>query len=315
MLYFNINIYKIFVKLNIINEPIMTEFLTMFNRLINAMAVAELTIPTVGVKFFQHDQVIPVEVQTFAPNKLTLTSCQATKQAGLGDPVLLNLDNIGCIAAAISFGLVDQHQSQPLKGSRVYTDLMHQQSGQSNDFIAPTPQDFTEGVVYACHNSGRPEFCLFGESDQGRFKNQDIARQAVADMMAIQPAIMKGVFFYPPDFTDIEFIPDVVVMSIRPVELTRIIQALQYLTAERLQASIGGLRAVNSDLIVRPYLTQQINISPYCLGARLIARYEPNRLGIGIPYIKFKSLVDGMEASQGGYPFAEYPGAMDNDDG
>lgn len=293
----------------------MHEFLSLFSRLITAMDVPELTIPTVGIKFFRLDEVIPQEITAFAPHELTLTSCQATKQAGLGDPVLLTLDNIGCVAAAISLGLVDQDQAQPLRGARVYTDLMHHQSGLGSEFTAPTPKDFTEGVVYACHSAGRPEFCLFGTHDQGRFQSQEIARTAVAAMMAIQPAAMRGIFFYPPDFTDTTIIPDVVVMNIRPIELTRIIQAQQYLSGKRLEASIGGLRAVNSDLIVRPYLTQRINISPYCLGARLIARYEANRLGIGIPYAEFHTIVAGMEASRTGYPFAEYPGAMDIDDG
>ncbi|CAK0763034.1 conserved hypothetical protein [Gammaproteobacteria bacterium] len=293
----------------------MSEFISLFNRLMVALEAPGLNIPTTGVKFFHQDTPIPFKVQDYAPSKLTLTSCQAAKQAGLGDPVLLTVDNIGCIAAAISLGLVDQHQTHPLSGPRIYTNIMHQQSDRGNDFLAPTPKDFTDGIVYACKSAGRPDFCLFGTRDQGRFKNQNIARNAVAEMMAIQPAIMRGVFLYPPDFTDLEFVPDVVVMSIRPVELTRIIQAHQYNTGKRLEASMGGLRAVNSDLIVRPYLTQQINISPYCLGARLIARYEANRLGIGIPYTEFCVLVEGMEASQGGYPFSEYPGATDSDDG
>ncbi|CAK0768342.1 conserved hypothetical protein [Gammaproteobacteria bacterium] len=293
----------------------MSEFLTLFHRLIAALEVPGVDIPAVGVRFFRRETPIPPQIQVYAPRKLTMTSCQASKQAGLGDPVLLTLDNIGCIAAAISLGLVDQYQAQPLRGPRLYTELMHQQSSQENDFLAPTPKDFTDGVVYACRSAGRPDFCLFGPRDQGRFKDQDTARKAVAEMMAIQPAVMSGVFLYPPDFTDLEFVPDVVVLSIRPIELTRFIQAYQYRTGKRLEASMGGLRAVNSDLIARPYLTQRINISPYCLGARLIARYEADRLGIGMPYTEFVGLVEGMETSLGGYPFSDYPGATDTDDG
>lgn len=293
----------------------MTEFLSLFNRLIAAFEVSGLDIPATGVRFFRRETPIPSEVQIYAPGNLTLTSCQAAKQAGLGDPIWLTLDNIGCVAAAISLGLVDQHQAHPLDGPRLYTELMHQQSGQKGEFLAPTPKDFTDGVVYACRSAGRPDFCLFGPRDQGRFKDQNTARTAVAEMMAIQPAVMSGVFFYPPDFIELDLVPDVVILSVRPVELTRMIQALQYNTGKRLEASMGGLRAVNSDLIVRPYLTQRSNISPYCLGARLIARYEPDRLGIGIPYPEFIAIVEGMEDSRGGYPFAGYPGAAGTDDG
>ena len=73
--------------------------------------------------------------------------------------------------------------------------------------------------------------------------------------------------------------------------------------------SMGGLRVVNSDLIVRPYLTQEINVSTYCLGARLIAEFEAERMGIGMPFNTFKEIVQGLEDSKGGFPFPMYPGA------
>jgi uncharacterized protein (DUF169 family) len=72
---------------------------------------------------------------------------------------------------------------------------------------------------------------------------------------------------------------------------------------------MGGLRVVNSDLIVRPYLTQEMNVSTFCLGARLIAEFEADRMGIGMPYGMFADVVQGMEDSAGGFPFAAYPGA------
>ncbi len=122
---------------------------------------------------------------------------------------------------------------------------------------------------------------------------------------------MKAVFFYSVEFEEIDVIPDVVVLSVRPVELTRLIQAYQYRTGERVTASMGGLRVVNSDLIVRPYLTRAINISTYCLGARLIAQYEANRLGVGIPFDLFEAVVTGLEESKTGFPFHLYPGASE----
>lgn len=285
----------------------------MYDRMIAAMGVENLEIPTTAVKFYRTEEDIPEEVMNNCPARISLTSCQANRQASLGDAVLLTFDNIGCVAAAISLGLVDSHQDTALHGSRVYTDLMHQQSGRVNDFTPPTPKDFSEGIVYACQDAGRPDFGLFGKEDSGRYKSVAIAKQAIADMLAIQPAIMQGVFFYSPDFDEIDLIPDVLVFNVRPIELTRIIQAYQYNTGKRVTASMGGLRVVNSDLIVRPYLTQDINISTYCLGARLIAQYEANRLGIGMPFKIFEIIVQGMEDSKTGFPFYLYPGAVENE--
>jgi len=277
--------------------------------MIDAMGVAGLNIPLTAVKFFRHNDPIPAAVLDYKPDNITLTSCQANKQAALGDAVLLTRDNIGCVAAAITFGLVDQHERQPLSGSRVYTDLMKKQSDLGDRFQPPTPHDFTEGIVYACRAAGRPDFALFGKEDSGRFQTPEIARHAIQEMSAIQPAIMKGVFFYAHTFDEIDLIPDVITLDVRPVELTRIIQAYQFLTGKRVNASMGPVRVVNSDLIVRPYLTQEINFSSYCIGARLIAQYDPNRLGMGIPFSRFEEIVCGMEASRTGYPFHLYPGA------
>ena len=289
----------------------MTNVRTMLKQMIASMGVEGLEIPTTFVKFYKHGEKVPPEVMEHHPDNMTFTSCQALKQSSIGDVLCLTKRNIGCIAAAITFGLVDQNEDTPFEGPRVYTDIMKSHSNNKETFTPPTPNDFTQGVVYACHAANRKEFGLFGDDDVGRYKDVQTAKAAIADMSAIQPATSKAVFFYSPDYKAVDLIPDVVVCSVRPVELTRIIQAYQYNTGKRIQASMGGLRVVNSDLIVRPYLTQEINISTYCLGARLIAEFEANRLGIGMPFSEFEKMVQGMIDSKTGFPFHLYPGAAE----
>jgi len=273
------------------------------------MGVEDLEIPLTAVKFYKNDDEIPEPIKENQP-AISLTSCQAAKQASLGDAALLTYDNIGCVAAAITFGLVDKDQTEPLGDSKVYTDIMRDQSGLGDNFKPPSPKDFTEGNVYACKDSGHMDFALFGNEDSGRFKDVETAKKAMKDMMAIQPPTTKGVFFYSRDFEDIDIIPDVIVLSVSSAELTRIIQAYQFNTGERVTASMGGLRVVNSDLIVRPYLTGKINVAPYCLGARLIAEFEADRMGIGMPFTIFEEVVKGMEDSKTGFPFQLYPGVV-----
>ena len=271
------------------------------------MGVEDLEIPMTAVKFYKKEDEIPEPVKENQPT-ISLTSCQAAKQAGLGDAALLTYDNIGCVAAAITFGIVDKDQTKPLGDSKVYTDIMRDQSGLGDDFKPPSPKDFTDGNVYACKDSGHMDYALFGNEDVGRFKDVETAKKAMKDMMAIQPPTTKGVFFYSRDFDEIDIIPDVIVLSVNSAELTRIIQAYQFNTGERVTASMGGLRVVNSDLIVRPYLTGKINVAPYCLGARLIAEFEADRMGIGMPFTLFEEVVKGMEDSKTGFPFQLYPG-------
>ena len=77
----------------------------LYNRMIMAMGVKGLNIPITAVKFYRQDERIPSQVAEYETELVTVTSCQAAKQASLGDAVLLTKNNIGCIAAAISFGL------------------------------------------------------------------------------------------------------------------------------------------------------------------------------------------------------------------
>jgi uncharacterized protein (DUF169 family) len=287
----------------------MTQVKEIHDRMIDALGVDDLTVPTACVKFYKHDEEIPTGVLSYEPSGLTLTSCQSMKQASFGDSVLLTKKSIGCVAAAITFGLVDNKQDRPMGESLVYTDIMKAQADDKEKFVPPTPKDFTEGTVYACTAAGRPEFALFGADDTGRYDSTETARRAVDDMIAIQPPTTQAVFLYSLEFDDANIEPDVVTMSVRPVELTRIIQAYQFHSGKRVNASMGGLRVVNSDLIVRPYLTQEMNVSTFCLGARLIAEFEADKMGIGMPFWMWKDVVKGMEDSKGGFPFSLYPGA------
>ena len=283
-----------------------------YERYLAAHNVDGIEIPFTAIKFYKQGEDIPAAVSALESQGVTVTSCQATKQASLGDAVTLTKNSIGCVAAAISLGLVDANQDSAIQDSTVYTDIMREQSGKGADFAPPSPKDFTEGTVYACAAAGRADLGLFGADDVGRFKDVATAKTAIANMIAIQPATMAAVFLYSPQFTDIDLVPDVVVLSVRPIELTRLIQGYWFLTGEHVISTMGGLRMVNSDLIARPYLTGEINTSPYCLGARLIAQFGPDRMGVGMPWEKFQAVVTGMEESKGGYPFQAYPGADAN---
>ena len=282
----------------------------LYYRMIHALEIEGLSIPASYVKLFRREDPIPDTVAGFFVEEETIMCCQAVRHASHGHPVLLTPKNIGCVAAAISLGFVDMNQDAPLEpGIRLYTDLMRQQAEIDGDFKPPTPKDFTDGLVYACRSEGRPEYGLFGLQDSGRFKDRETARRAVTQMMAIQPAVMKAAFFYSNEFNETDLVPDVVVLAVRPVELTRILQGYQYLTGKAVQAVLNPLRAVDSDLIARPYLTGEINVSTYCLGARLVARFEGDRMGIGMPFKRFEEMVLGLEESKTGYPFHRYPGA------
>ena len=174
----------------------MTQIRELYDRMISALGVEDLSIPTACVKFYTEGEEIPAGVRACEPNGVTLTSCQGTRQAGFGDSVLLTRDSIGCVAAAITFGLVDKNQPKPLGESLVYTDIMKSNAEDKEHFVPPTPKDFTDGTVYACAAAGRGDFALFGPQDTGRYDSTQTAQRAMSDMVAIQPATTQAVFLF-----------------------------------------------------------------------------------------------------------------------
>jgi uncharacterized protein (DUF169 family) len=135
--------------------------------------------------------------------------CEAVRIAAMdGEVVVINKGNVGCPAAAIALGLVDQYQEEPLSGTRKYTDMME---------TAASPADFTNGIVYGCKASDNMQFALFGEGDTGRYETLGAALNAVAGMTSIQPDIMDAAVAYPAGKLDIT--PDVVILGLLPKQV------------------------------------------------------------------------------------------------
>ena len=266
-----------------------TRFMRMFSE-------GEQQVQPVGVKLIPKGQKIPKG--TRASKKYQGTPwCEAVRIAATrNEVVVINKDNVGCPAAAISLGLVDQHQTEPLKGKRKYTDLMGKTA---------SPADFTHGLVYACRGSGNMQFALFGSDDTGRYETLGAALKAVSGMTAIQPAIMDAAVAYPAEKLGIA--PDVVIIAVKPKQALLAIQDLNFLTGNRFEMSTIGIRGVCADLTALPFLKQKINGSFFCLGARALGGWEGDLLGLGMPFSVFRTMVVGMEKSTGGFPYKAYP--------
>lgn len=223
--------------------------------------------------------------------------CEAVRLAATeGQVVVMHEGNIGCPAAAIALGLVDAHRTEPLAGTRKYTDLMAKTA---------SPADFTEGRVYACKDSGDMQFALFGDDDTGRYQTLGAALHALSGMSAIQPAEMDAAVAYPPGGLDLA--PDVVILALRPREALLVIQGGNFFTGNRLEMSTVGIRGLCADLTAVPFLEQRMNGSFFCLGARALGGWGGDLLGLGMPFTLFDTAVRGMEKSAGGFPYEAYP--------
>lgn len=255
----------------------------------------EPAIKAVGVKFLPKGTDIPKEKDSDL-QEISTPWCGAVKLAAEGEQIVITKENIGCPAAAIALGLVDENEPEPLEGNRKYTSLMKN---------AASPKDFTDGYVYACKASGRTEFALFGENDCGRYQTLGASVKAVSGMSGIGKEVMGAVVAFPSSYTD--YTPDVVVMGVTPKQAMRLVQGYAFINGERVEFNTIGIRGVCADVTAYPFLKQKMNASFYCLGARALGGWEGNRLALGMPYHDFKIMAEGVSESQNGFPYKIFP--------
>lgn len=88
--------------------------------------------------------------------------------------------------------------------------------------------------------------------------------------------------------------PDVVIVVGSTYNIMRMIQGHGYFNGYTNNLRTVGLQAVCQDLTTYVYNTQDINISLLCPGTRLVANWQINEIGIGVPFNKWYEVVQGV---------------------
>lgn len=99
----------------------------------------------------------------------------------------------------------------------------------------------------------------------------------------------------------------VVILAVTPKQALLAIQGYNFHSGNRFEMSTIGIRGVCADLTALPFLEQKLNGSFFCLGARALAGWGGNLLGVGIPFAIFQTMATGMEKSPPGFPYKAYP--------
>lgn len=89
--------------------------------------------------------------------------------------------------------------------------------------------------------------------------------------------------------------PDVVIVIGSAYHVMRLIQGHGYFNGYTTNLRTVGLQAVCQDLTTYPYNSKDINISYLCPGTRMVANWEPDEIGIGIPFEKWFEIVEGVK--------------------
>ena len=126
----------------------------------------------------------------------------------------------------------------------------------------------------------------------GIYKDLTVSRQIAKNMVFCQHEIY-GVEIRPlEDYRDYE--PNVVILITHPYNTMRISQAYAYNYGHLNNLHIGGMNAICQELTSYVHEKNEVNISMLCSGTRAVSQWDDSELGIGIPYNKLDSIIDGL---------------------
>lgn len=130
-----------------------------------------------------------------------------------------------------------------------------------------------------------------GRFNKGIYKDIEISK-SINDQMLFLKEEPVGIVLMP--LENYKEDPDLVIMVGSSYNIMRLIQGHGYSNGYTNNLRTVGLQAVCQDLTTYPYNTQDINISLLCPGTRLVADWQVDEIGMGIPFAKWYEIVEGV---------------------
>lgn len=93
---------------------------------------------------------------------------------------------------------------------------------------------------------------------------------------------------------DFDITPDVVMFIVNPYQSMRIQQGYLYHEGGRLEITGASMQGICAEATVEPYLTGRLNTTVLCPSTRFLAKWKDEEMAIGIPFEKFKNVVEGV---------------------
>ncbi len=89
--------------------------------------------------------------------------------------------------------------------------------------------------------------------------------------------------------------PDVVVIVTNPFNGMRIAQGYAYSHGHVENIVFSGMQAICQECTSLPYEESRINFSMLCSGTRMLAKWKEGELRIGMPYLIFEDVIEGLK--------------------
>lgn len=95
--------------------------------------------------------------------------------------------------------------------------------------------------------------------------------------------------------------PDVVIIMTNALQSMRLVQGYEYRTGKKPEIDMGAMQGMCSELTVSPYLTGQLNVSVLCPSTRMLCKWSPNDMAVGIPFELLETITEGVIATHPKY--------------
>lgn len=127
--------------------------------------------------------------------------------------------------------------------------------------------------------------------DYGFYKDIVISQKAISNINLCDHEAY-GVMIKPLDKFEVE--PDIVIIIANPYNAMRIVQGYSYTYGINPNFKMSGNQAICAECTSYPFQSNDINVSLLCSGTRYGAGWKENELGIGMPFNKFSTVIDGI---------------------
>lgn len=91
--------------------------------------------------------------------------------------------------------------------------------------------------------------------------------------------------------------PDVVIIMTNALQTMRFVQGYEYRSGKKPQIDMGAMQGMCSELTAVPYLTGEMNVSVLCPSTRMLCKWGPNDMAVGIPFELLENVTEGVTAT------------------
>lgn len=113
------------------------------------------------------------------------------------------------------------------------------------------------------------------------------------------PVSTYGIAIVP--LKDCTQVPDIIIILTNALQSMRLIQGYEYRTGRKPQIDMGAMQGMCSELTASPYLTGEMNVSVLCPSTRMLCKWNPEDMAVGIPFELFETITEGVVATQPNY--------------